>query len=77
MPQNVSVQSISGLACASTPDSRISIQSSYITLPYRYSVNMVDTPKKDTEKSTTAKVDDGEKKEEPKEEERVMTIEEG
>jgi len=38
---------------------------------------MVDTPKKDTEKSTTAKVDDGEKKEEPKEEERVLTIEEG
>jgi len=38
---------------------------------------MVDTPKKDTEKSTTAKMNDGEKKEEPKEEERVLTIEEG
>jgi hypothetical protein len=38
---------------------------------------MVDTVKKDAEKVTTSKVDENEKKEEPKEEERVVTIEEG
>jgi hypothetical protein len=38
---------------------------------------MVDTVKKDAEKSTTSKVDENERKEEPKEEERVVTIEEG
>jgi hypothetical protein len=38
---------------------------------------MVDTVKKDAEKSTTSKVDEVEKKEEPEEEERVVTIEEG